>query len=161
MKENYERTLAFIMLHEGSKVHKVPNDRGGLTAAYGLTLSTMVTLKLDINKDGKVDEKDVKLVNKEVIDRAFRTFFWDAIKGDILPPGVDLILADVAWNSGTGKARQFMAEGFKTDIYLLTERRVKFYTYQANNVSGQSKFLKGWLNRADDALKAAEEIINA
>jgi lysozyme family protein len=158
MKDNYERILAFILLREGAKATNIKGDRGGLTAAYGLTLKTMKTLKLDLDKDGDVDEQDVKLVTKEVIDAAFRWYFWDLIDGDNLPAGIDLILADISWNSGVGKVKQFIREGFAKDIYELTERRKRFYQYQADFVEGQDKFIKGWLVRADEALKEAEQM---
>ena len=158
MRKNLEKTEAFIMDHEGAKITNIKGDKGGLTAAYGLTLKTMITLKIDLDNDGDVDEQDVELVNKETIDAAFRRYFWDAIDGDNLPAGIDLILADVAWNSGVGKAKQFIREGYAKDIYELTERRKRFYQWQAVNVSGQDKFIKGWLRRANDALKEAEQI---
>jgi len=158
MKENYQKTLNFIIEHEGEKVHKVKGDSGGLTAYGGLTLNTMKILKLDLNGDGIVNEKDVYLVNKEVIDKAFRKHFWDKINGDNLPSGIDLILTDVAWNSGIGKARQFQREGYTSDIKSLIERRKRFYEYQAT-LPEKKKFLKGWLNRASDAYKAAKECV--
>lgn len=158
MKENYQKTLDFIIEHEGEKVHKVKGDSGGLTAYGGLTLNTMKVLKLDLNGDGIVNEKDVYLVNKEVIDKAFRKHFWDKINGDNLPSGIDLILTDVAWNSGIGKARQFQREGYAINIRMLTDRRKIFYEYQSN-LPGKKKFLKGWLNRASDAYKAAKECV--
>jgi lysozyme family protein len=155
MKDNYERTVKFIMDKEGAEITNTKNDRGGLTAAYGLTLSTMKTLHLDLDHDGDVDGEDVKLVNKDVIDKAFHRYFWDRIRGDKLPGGIDLILADVAWNSGAGKTMQFIQEGFGDDIERLTARRIRFYEYQAANVPGQKEFLTGWKNRAHDALREA------
>lgn len=156
MRENLELTFEFIGDHEGKKVHKVKGDRGGLTSPYGMTLDTMKTLKLDLNHDGVVNDKDVYLVTKEVALAAFREHFWNKINGDSLPHGIDLILADVAWNSGPSKAKQFIKEGYAgRTAEELTDRRKKFYAYQANNVPGQAKFLNGWINRANDALKAA------
>lgn len=161
LKDNLERTINFIMLHEGAKVHCVKGDRGGLTAAYGLTLSTMQKLDIDVDGDGDVDAEDVKLVGQKLIRLAFTIHFWDYIGGDKLKGGVDLILGDVAWNSGVGKARQFIREEFATDIERLTGRRKAFYQYQADNVPGQDKFLKGWMNRAEDARKEAYLCVGA
>jgi len=155
MKENLERTFEFIGDHEGQRVHRVKDDRGGLTSPYGMTLDTMKTLGLDLNHDGVINEKDVYLVTKEVALNAFREHFWNKINGDALPHGIDLILADVAWNSGLSKARQFIKEGFAKDIEALTARRKRFYKYQADKVPGQAKFYNGWINRANDAHDAA------
>lgn len=160
MKQNLERTFDFIGRWEGKKVHKVKGDRGGITSAYGMTLATLKTLRLDINKDGVVNERDVYLVTREIALNAFKRHFWNRIGGDTLPPGVDLILGDVAWNSNPSKALQFIREGYANrTVEELTERRRKFYRYQANNVPGQAKFLQGWLNRANNALKEARKII--
>jgi lysozyme family protein len=151
MKENYERTLKFIMKWEGATFHFVKGDRGGATSAYGLTLKTMQTLKIDVDSDGDVDMEDLKLVNKEIMDKAFKKHFWDKIKGDLLPGGIDLILADVSWNSSPGKVAQFIKEGFGDNIERLTNRRILFYENIVKADITQEKFLKGWKNRANDA----------
>jgi len=159
MRKNYDRTVNFIMKHEGAKITNDPDDRGGLTAKYGLTLKTMKTLNLDLNHDGVVDEKDINLVDIAVIDEAFRRYFWNVIDGDNLPGGIDLIIADIAWNSGPGKARQFQREGCAKDINALTARRIKFYEH-LSTLPNQEQYLKGWKNRACDALKEAKNCIS-
>jgi lysozyme family protein len=158
MRKNYDRTLNFILEHEGAKITNDPDDHGGITAKYGLTLITMRTLNLDLNHDGVVDGKDVYLVDKKTIDSAFRTYFWNVIAGDNLLGGIDLIMADIAWNSGPGKARQFQREGHAKTIEGLTGRRIKFYTYRST-LPNQEKYLKGWKSRANDALKEAKNCI--
>lgn len=157
MKENLEATFNFICKWEGHKVHKVNGDRGGLTSAYGLTLATMKALKMDLDYDGDVDEADVRMVMKEDALDAFKKHYWNKIDGDSRPAGIDLILGDIAWNSGVMRAKQFMAEGNASDIHTLTDRRIVFYHYLAEK-PGQGKFLNGWLNRAEDALKEAERL---
>ena len=158
MRENLERTFDFICEWEGPKVHKITGDRGGLTSAYGMAIGTMRTLRMDLNGDGVVCEKDVYLVTKEIALAAFRKHFWNRINGDSLPPGIDLILGDVAWNSNYTKALQFIKEGYDRDITALTERRKRFYKWQNDHVKGQAKFYKGWINRANAAHKAALEL---
>lgn len=150
MRLNYERALAFIMLAEGNHFHQVSGDRGGATSAYGIILATAKALKLDLDHDGDVDTDDLKLVTKEDVDRVFRKYFWDAVDADNLPGGIDLIATDIAWNSGPGKFRQFLGEGRATTIDDLTSRRKEFYRHLATK-PGQAKFIKGWLNRANNA----------
>lgn len=156
MVENLERTMNFILSPaiEGDKITNDPLDRGGLTAAYGLTLTTMKALRIDLDGDGDVDAADVGLVSRDVAIEAFREHYWDLIDGDDLEGGFDLILADVAWNSGPGKARQFIKEGYDT-IEDLTERRKIFYNNIVKRNPTQRRFLKGWLRRADLAYKEA------
>lgn len=158
MKENYDRILEFILKWEGGKPHKVKGDKGGWTSYGGLTLSTMVSLNLDIDKDGDVDINDLYKVDKSIIDGAFRKEYWNKINGDSLPAGIDLIMADIAWNSGVMKAKQFALEGYIDTPEELTERRKRFYRYLAETTPGYEKFLKGWLNRADDALAEAKNL---
>ncbi|MFA5322694.1 MAG: glycosyl hydrolase 108 family protein [Smithella sp.] len=156
MQKNYQRTLNFIMKWEGAKVTNDPDDHGGLTAKYGLTLKTMKDLNLDMNHDGVVDARDVYLVDAKTVNDAFRRYYWNIIDGDNLPGGIDLIMADIAWNSGPGKARQFQREGCTKSIETLTARRIKFYEYRST-LPNQDKYLRGWKNRANDALEEAKK----
>ena len=158
MEENIERTFDFIAKHEGCKVHKVSGDSGGLTSAYGLTLRTMKALNLDLDDDGDVDADDVNLVNAEVAMQAFKEHYWDAIDGDNLPSGLDLMYADVAWNSGVGRARQFINEGYETTEALLA-RRLKYYRSIVAKRPSQRKFLNGWENRANDSYEEAQDCV--
>lgn len=160
MKENRERAMLFIWAREGSGIVNDPKDRGGLTAAYGLTLKTMKALHLDLNHDGKVDAQDVKLVDKTVAEAAFNRYYWATIHGDELPGGVDLIMADIGYLSGPGRANRFYREGHKS-IDSLTTRRKKFYEEIVENDATQARYIKGWLNRADlakaEALKCVKK----
>jgi len=153
---NFERAKTHIMLSEGNKFHQVSGDSGGATSAYGIILATAQRFNLDIDGDGDVDVDDLKLITVVDVDRVFRKYFWDAIHGDDLPGGIDLIAVDIAWNSGPGKFFEFLREGCAVTIEGLTERRKKFYKYRATK-PGQKKFLKGWLKRADNALAEAKK----
>jgi lysozyme family protein len=152
MKKNFERTLAFIMRAEGNKVVNDPDDPGGLTSSYGLTLATMQRLKLDLNKDGKVDGKDVNLVTADVVKSVFKKNYWDAIKADELNPGFDLILADLAYNAGPGRAREYSDYD---DLRKLTDARIAFYENLCRASPVLNKFIKGWKNRAEKAYQEA------
>lgn len=160
MKENFERTLMFILQREGATITNDPADRGGLTAKYGLTFRTMKALKMDLNGDGVVNEKDVYLVTVDVINQTFRGNFWDAVHGDDLPGGIDLIMADIAWNAGPGRANKFYREGHKT-VSSLTERRKQHYLNIIERDPTQERFKNGWLNRAAAALREAQKCMGA
>ena len=156
MRENYERARDFVFQREGAVITDTPNDRGGLTAKYGLTLKTMKSLKLDLDHDGDVDAQDVYLVDFDVVDRVFREKYWDAVHADDLPGGVDLIMADIAWMSGPGKANQFRREGHKS-ANALTDRRKRFYESIIERDPSQGVFKNGWMNRASAALREAQK----
>lgn len=156
MRLNFKRALHFVMKAEGNVLHNVSGDRGGVTSKWGLTLSTARRLRLDLDHDGDTDTDDLGLITEDVIEEVFRKIAWDAVNGDSLPGGIDLIAADIAYNSFPKKFWQFVREGYGNTIEALTERRKRFYNYQADNVPGQDKFRKGWLNRADNALAEAQ-----
>ena len=157
MRLNFKRALLFVMERQVNVLHKVEGDRGGVTSKWGITLSTARRLGLDLDGDGDVDIDDLGLVTEEVIEEVFRKIAWDAVGGDLLPGGIDLIAADIAYNSFPKKFRQFVREGYGNSIEDLTARRKRFYNYQADNVPGQAKFRNGWLNRADLALEEAKK----
>ena len=146
MKENFDRTLAFVLKVEGATF---TNYSDGPTK-YGLTLDTMIKLGLDLDKDGEVTTADVMLVTPEVVEAAFRKIAWDAIGADNLPGGIDLVAADLAYNSGAGKYEQMEREGYTTTYDQLCMRRLNFYRYQRDHYPSQVKFWNGWVNRILD-----------
>lgn len=158
MEENFDATIRFIFGREGNKVHLVKGDRGGLTSAGGLTLKTMKALGIDLDDDGDVDSDDVRLVDAEVVSDVFREYYWDRINGDELPPGLDLMYGDIAWNSGVGTAKRFIREGYKTTEALLA-RRMRFYHAIVAGDPSQEKFLNGWINRANLAYETAQDCV--
>jgi hypothetical protein len=145
MRLNYDRTKAFIIAREGNEFHT--SDQA--TSAGGIILATAKALHLDLDHDGDVDVDDLKLVTEQDIDRVFRDYFWDAIHADDLPGGIDLIAADIAWNAGPGKFRQFASEGYAITAETLTARRKVFYEAVVKAKPSKKKFLNGWFNRAN------------
>lgn len=147
MKDNRDKILTFILEEEGNKSTNIKEDHGGLTAAYGMTLDTMKKLGLDLNHDGRVDENDVPLVTKAVVDAAFDQLVWEPINGNYLPSRIDATTADLCYNSGIGKVREFETEGNCGPWERALVRRFKFYRYQVKSIKGQDKFAEGWYNR--------------
>jgi hypothetical protein len=46
----------------------------------------------------------------EIVKPFYKTMYWDKIKGDQLPAGVDYAAYDLAVNSGTGRAARYLQE---------------------------------------------------
>lgn len=93
---------------EGGYVNH-PADPGGATnhgisLRYAKTRGTM----FDLDRDGDVDADDIRLVTRETAGPAYRADFWNAVRGDELPAGIDHVVFDFAVNSGPGRAIRFL-----------------------------------------------------
>jgi lysozyme family protein len=108
--DNFQRALALVLEHEGGYVHD-PADPGGCTN-YGITIGTYRAI---IDPRGTC--ADVRRIDPATVARIYRHAYWDAIRGDDLPSGLDLAVFDVAVNSGPHRAAQFLQRelGVKDD----------------------------------------------
>ncbi len=141
MKDNFEPTVLFILNEERGFVV----DHAGATK-MGLTIGLMKALKLDLNRDGVVDVKDVHMVDAELVRKVFRTEFWDRIHGDDLPAGVDLVTADFCYNAGP---RAALTIATYNDIEVCTLRRQMYYwTLRQNNPGKYKDDFDGWIGRS-------------
>lgn len=95
--ERLARCLVVIFDHEGGYVDH-PSDPGGATN-LGITKATLEAWR------GRTVTKDqVKALERPEATQIYKLRYWDAIKGDQLPPGVDLAVLDWAVNSGVSRA---------------------------------------------------------
>ena len=101
MKQNFEKALTAILIHEGGfSNHK--DDPGGMT-------NLGCTKKVWEEWVGHpVDEKAMRALTPEDVAPLYRQKYWDKIKGDELPAGVDYVTFDCAINSGPGRASKFL-----------------------------------------------------
>lgn len=94
---NFERSLTAVLKHEGGYVDH-PRDPGGATN-MGITIGTLRAWR------GKaVTKEDVRFLKRDEAARIYRKQYWDAVRGDDLPAGLDYAMFDYAVNSGAGKA---------------------------------------------------------
>jgi lysozyme family protein len=101
MKENFDAALKAILHHEGGFVNH-PADPGGMT-------NLGVTKKVWEEWVGhEVDEKAMRALTPEVVGPMYKAKYWDKIKGDDLPTGVDYCVFDAAVNSGPGRAAKWL-----------------------------------------------------
>ena len=56
----------------------------------------------------KVDEKAMRVLTPEMVAPLYKVKYWDKIKGDNLPTGVDYAVFDAAVNSGPGRAAKWL-----------------------------------------------------
>lgn len=98
---NFDEALSLVLKHEGGYVDH-PKDPGGATN-MGITIGTLRAYR------GKaVTKAQVKALTREEAAAIYRKNYWDAVKGDKLPSGVDYAVFDFAVNSGVGRAIPFL-----------------------------------------------------
>jgi lysozyme family protein len=103
VKENWDSSFAAVLKHEGGYVNN-PRDPGGRTN-LGVTQRAWEAY---LNRD--VTEIEMRGLTPEAVKPFYKTMYWDKIKGDQLPAGVDYATYDLAVNSGTRRATKYLQE---------------------------------------------------
>jgi lysozyme family protein len=107
MKENFDDALAAVLEHEGGFVNH-PKDPGGMTN-LGVTKRVWETWV------GKaVSEADMRALTPATVAPMYRKQYWDAVKGDELPSGLDYLMFDFAINAGVSRAIRTMQKAIGT-----------------------------------------------
>lgn len=98
MQENFEKIFERILVKEGGYVNH-PADNGKAT-------NMGVTQKVYNEYLAASGQKpvSVKFITRQQARAIFNVKYWMAIKGDRLPAGWDQAIADMAFNSGPGRA---------------------------------------------------------
>jgi len=93
MRNNFDRCLEHVLKHEGGYVNH-PRDPGGET-------------NMGISKRSYPNE-DIRNMTKARAGAIYRRDFWDKVKCDDLPMGVDLVVFDAAVNSGPSRSAKWL-----------------------------------------------------
>ena len=169
MKSNYDKCLKTILHHEGGYVNH-PKDPGGET-------NLGVTKRVYQEHGGTKDMKDLLV---EDVAPIYKKGYWDKMKGDDLPSGLDLCVFDFGVNAGPGRAAKFLQSMIGTTVdggigpntlakveeYVrengehetvkkYQEMRQKYY----EQLSTFATFGKGWTRRVEETTKLALDII--
>ena len=176
MKENWEKSLEAILHHEGGYVNH-PKDPGGETN-LGVTRRVYEEWIRFYGMRGK-DMKDLEVEDVEPI---YRKNYWDRVKGDDLPAGLDLCVFDFGVNAGTGRAAKYLqslvgatADGaigpntLKTvEVYVQIEGiEATIEAYQKNRQEYYEKlktfetFGRGWTRRNNETTEAALKMVSS
>ena len=169
MQNNFERSLALVLQHEGGYVNH-PSDPGGKT-------NLGVTQRVWEDYVGhKVDEAEMRSLTREMVAPLYKKNYWDAVCGDVLPSGADYLLFDFAINAGSFRAvktaqkslginadgalgpittQALLTANAKDFIHKFSMAKESFYRSLVNFPT----FGKGWLNRVAEGKKAAEGMI--
>ena len=101
MNQNFDKSLAAVLVHEGGYVNN-PKDPGGMTN-LGCTKTVW-----EEHCGHPVDEKVMRALTPADVAPLYKSKYWDKIKGDDLPSGVDYVVFDAAINSGPGRAAKWL-----------------------------------------------------
>jgi len=155
---------------EGGYV-KHPSDKGGPTK-YGVILSTWKQYGYDKDRDGDIDEDDIKLLEVKDAKMIAKKIFWDYFNADhIKNQSIAELLVDWGYNSGRVTAAkkiqqvlQLPVDGLMGSVTLhsinkanqkqlfdlLKQARKTFIENIVKARPSQQVFYKGWMNRIDD-----------
>ena len=101
MKDNFPPCLALTLQYEGGWTDD-PRDPGGATMK-GVTLAVYEQFK------GRAATKDeLRHIADADLQAIYRQGYWDKLRCDDLPAGVDLVAFDAAVNSGPKRSAQWL-----------------------------------------------------
>ena len=168
MNKNYDKCLETILHNEGGYVNH-PEDPGGET-------NLGVTKRVYQEWGGTKDMKDLTFDDVAPI---YKKNYWDKMKCDDLPSGLDLCVFDFGVNAGPGRAAKYLQTLIGTvadgGIGPNTLAKLKEYTdetgvketitnYQNERQDYYEKlstfktFGRGWTRRVEETTKLALEL---
>jgi lysozyme family protein len=135
---------------------------------------TLATFRAYVDKSATKD--DLRNITNAQLASVYRKHYWDAIKGDELPAGVDYAAFDFAVNSGPSRAAKYLQAAVKvrqdgkigpqtlaavksmmaaTLIHEICDRRMDFL----RGLSTWATFSKGWTRRVSAVRAAALSMV--
>lgn len=160
MNTNWDACFNHLIKHEGGYVDH-PQDPGGRTN-LGVTQAVWEDWL-----DRAVTEENMKALTPAKVAPLYREMYWDRIKADKLPAGVDYCVFDAAVNSGASRAAKWLqttvgavADGVIGEQtlkqVLLTNPQMLIDKYSANRLAFLQRlttwptFGKGWERRVEE-----------
>ena len=169
MKNNFDKCLHMLLEHEGGYVNNV-HDKGGMT-------NLGVTKRVYDDWIGREStEQEMRDLTPDDVAPIYKKNYWNRVKGDSLPSGLDWACFDWAVNSGSGRpakavqravgATQDGAIGNQT-LGLIAEKDPKFiidYVYTVRQAFYESlddykHFGRGWSRRNTETLHQAMKMV--
>jgi len=169
MQSNYDKCLKAILHHEGGYVNH-PKDPGGET-------NLGVTKRVYEEHGGTKDMKDLTV---EDVAPIYKKGYWDKMKGDDLPSGLDLCVFDFGVNAGPGRSAKYLQtmigtvadggigpntlkavdayveeHGIEKAVENFQEARQGYY----EKLSTFDTFGKGWTRRVTETTELAKSFI--
>ena len=170
MRQNFEHCLKMLLKHEGGFVNH-PDDPGGITN-HGVTKKVYEKWV-----EREVSEQEMRDLTHEDVAPIYKKNYWDRLRADDLPSGVDWSCFDWGVNSGTSRAAKALQRivGVEQDggigpmtlqavvevepaeiIEQMHYMRDGFY----RNLDTFDTFGRGWTRRNDETKETALEIMD-
>jgi lysozyme family protein len=113
---SYDEALRRLLIHEGGYADH-PADPGGPTK-FGITLA-------DYRRHVKQDANaaDIRAMNVAQAKAIYRANYWNALRCDELPAGIDYAVFDYGVNSGIGRSGKVLRRllGFADATHIVTD----------------------------------------
>lgn len=112
-RDNFARALAKVLVHEGGFADH-PADPGGRTL-QGITQATYDAYRRRIGRPARVLTPTLATDPgwKREREEIYREQYWDVIRGDNLPAGVDYVVFDGAVNSGPIQSAKWLQRALR------------------------------------------------
>jgi lysozyme family protein len=168
MKDNFEESMKHVFVSEGG-YGEHPHDPGGATK-YGITIGVWHKWV-----GRPVTKAEMRALTKEQVLPLYRKEYWDAVRADELPTGLDYLLFDFGVNAGPTQAIRTLQRclGVTADgifgpktmaaiqaatpddlIERFSDAKEAFY----RSLSTFEYFGKGWLNRVEHVKEIASKM---
>jgi|TARA_R110000868_G_scaffold96356_1_gene265111 lysozyme family protein len=169
MISNWQKSFELMLKSEGGYVNN-PADPGGMTN-LGVTKATWENW---VGRES--DEAEMRGLTPEKVEPLYKKKYWDAVRGDELPPGISYLCFDFAVNAGAGRSIKTLqtAVGVTPDggfgpltlaavqaidpvelIEKFSQAKEDFY----RSLGTFATFGKGWLNRVADVKVKANSML--
>ena len=169
MQNNFDKCLHMLLHHEGGYVND-SRDSGGMTN-LGVTKRVY-----DKWIDRESTEEEMRNLTPDDVAPIYKKNYWNRVKGDSLPSGLDWACFDWAVNSGSGRPAKAVqrAVGAEPDgaigpqtLGLIMEKDPEFiidYVYIVRKAFYESlddykHFGRGWSRRNKETLKQALSMV--
>ena len=169
MKNNFDKCLHMLLEHEGGYVND-SRDSGGMT-------NLGVTKRVYDEWIGREStEQEMRDLTPDDVAPIYKKNYWDRIKGDYVPSGVDWCLYDWAVNSGSGRPAKAVQRAVgatpdgvigKQTVGLIMEKDPKYiidYVYTVRQafyegLDDYKHFGRGWSRRNKETLEQAMKMV--
>jgi lysozyme family protein len=164
----FEDVMPHIFLWEGGYVDH-PRDPGGATN-MGITIGTLRRWRGEA-----VTKQDVQNLTKGEAEQIYKAYYWDVVRCDELPSGVNYVMMDAAVNSGPSASVKWIQKSLRVSVdgilgpvtmqaiqshpdkKKLALDAVQYRELFLRRLSTFNTFGRGWINRLNHVRQVLEE----